>query len=79
MPANTWADRIVLDPQVLSGKPIIKGTRISVELIVDLLGRGYSVEDVLKQYEHITREDVRACIAYAADVLKGERVYGIPA
>ena len=74
-----WKTRIVTDPRILCGKPIIKGTRIAVELVVDLVGRGYTFEQVIEQYDHLTPLDVRACIAYAADVLKSERVYSVPA
>jgi len=63
-----WQDHISIDANVLVGKPVVKGTRIAVELIVDLLGRGYTVEQVLEQYDHLTPDDVRACLAYAADV-----------
>jgi uncharacterized protein (DUF433 family) len=73
-----WEERIVVDPKVLVGKPVIKGTRISVEFVVDLLGRGWSIEQVLKEYGHLTREDVQACLAYASDILKSERVYPLP-
>ncbi len=72
-----WTDRIVVDPNVLVGKPVIKGTRISVELIIDLLARGYSKEQILEQYDHITTEDIQACLAYASQVLRSERVYTI--
>lgn len=74
----TWQERIVVDPNVLTGKPIIKGTRMAVEFVVDLLGRGWSVDDVLREYDHLTKEDVQACLAYAGDVLKSERVYLTP-
>lgn len=70
-----WQSRIVLDPAVLVGKPVIKGTRISVEFVVDLLARGWTVEQVLKEYDHLTLEDIQACLAYASEVLKSERVY----
>ena len=73
-----WQDRITVDPNVLVGKPIIKGTRISVEFVVDLLGRGWSIEQVLREYDHLTPADVQACLAYASDVLKSERVYLLP-
>ena len=73
-----WQDRIVIDPNLLVGKPVIKGTRISVEFIVDLLGRGWTVERILKEYDHLTREDIQACLAYAGEVLKSERVYLVP-
>ena len=74
-----WRTRIVVDPKVLVGKPVIKGTRISVELVVDLLGRGYSTPQVLEQYPHVTAEDVQACLAYASEVLRSEKVYALPA
>ena len=74
----TWEDRITVDPDVLVGKPIVKGTRISVEFVIDLLARGWSVEQVLEEYDHLTREDVQACLAYASQTLKSERVYPSP-
>jgi uncharacterized protein (DUF433 family) len=73
-----WRDRIVVDPEILVGKPLIKGTRIAVELVIDLLGRGYTKEQVLEQYDHLTPEDVQACLAYAAEVLQSEKVYALP-
>ena len=73
-----WVDRITVDEKVLVGKPIIKGTRIAVEFVIDLLGRGWTVDQILQEYDHLTAEDVQACIAYAGDVLKSERVYLIP-
>jgi uncharacterized protein (DUF433 family) len=76
--AMVWQDRITLDPKVLVGKPIVKGTRISVEFVVDLLGRGWTVEQVLREYDHLTPEDIQACLAYASEVLKSERVYLTP-
>lgn len=57
--------RIVRNPAILSGKPTIQGTRISVELVLGWLAQGMTLEWVLEQYPHITREDVLACIAYA--------------
>ena len=73
-----WRERIVVDPRILVGKPVIKGTRISVELIIDLLARGYSKEQIREQYDHITTEDIQACLAYAGEILRSERVYAIP-
>lgn len=58
-----WQERIVANPNVLSGKPTIKGTRLAVEFIVALLGRGWTVEQVLREYEQLTKEDVEACVA----------------
>jgi uncharacterized protein (DUF433 family) len=71
-------ERIVIDPDILVGKPVIKGTRIAVELVVELLGRGYTKEQVLQQYDHLAPEDIQACLAYAAEVLQSEKVYAVP-
>jgi uncharacterized protein (DUF433 family) len=71
----SWNDRISADPRVLVGKPVVTGTRIAVEFVADLLGRGWTTEQVLREYDHLTPEDVQACLAYASEVLKSERVY----
>ena len=73
-----WQERIAVDPKILVGKPTIKGTRIAVEFVVDLLGRGWSTEQILREYDHLTAEDIQACLAYASEVLKSERVYPLP-
>ena len=67
--------RIVLDPAVLAGKPVIRGTRLSVDFIIGLLADGWSEADILRQYEGITRDDIAACLAYARDALTSEKVY----
>lgn len=74
-----WHERITVDPKVLVGKPVIKGTRISVEFVIDLLAGGWTIEQILTEYDHLTREDIQACLAYASAVLKSERVYPLPA
>ncbi|MCY4660490.1 MAG: DUF433 domain-containing protein [Acidobacteria bacterium] len=71
-------DRIVVDPHVLVGKPVIKGTRIAVEFIIDLMARGWTIEQILREYDHLTAGDIRACLTYASEVLKSERVYPTP-
>ncbi len=68
-------DRISLDPNILVGKPVVKGTRIAVELVVDLLARGWSQQQILDSYPNLVPEDIRACLAYASDLLRAERVY----
>jgi uncharacterized protein (DUF433 family) len=73
-----WHERITIDPAVLVGKPVIKGTRISVEFVIDLLARGWSAEQILQEYDHLTAEDIQACLAYASDTLKSERIYLTP-
>jgi uncharacterized protein (DUF433 family) len=70
-----WRSRIVIDPKILVGKPLIRGTRISVEFVVDLLAAGWSHEQVLESYPHISEQDIRACLAYAGELLHGEQVY----
>lgn len=73
-----WQDRISVDPKVLVGKPVIKRTRIAVEFVVDLLGRGWTTEQILHEYDHLKPEDIQACLAYASEVLKSERVCLLP-
>lgn len=68
-------NRITLDPRVMVGKPVIKGTRITVELILRQLAGGITVEEILKNYPHLTREDVYAAIGYATERIVEERVY----
>lgn len=60
------------NPQVMLGKPIIKGTRITVELLMRKLADGFTVEDILSMYPHLTLEQVRAAFAYAADKIANE-------
>ncbi len=67
-------ERIIVDPKVLVGKPVVKGTRIPVYLILNLLARGKKTEDILKDYPELTKEDVMAAIAYAASHMKYEEV-----
>lgn len=71
--------RIVIDPAILAGKPIIRGTRIAVEFVIDLLAEGWSQQQILANYPHLKPEDISACLHYAGSVLKQERVYPIPA
>jgi uncharacterized protein (DUF433 family) len=74
-----WRERIVVDPEVLVGKPVIKGTRLAVELIVDLMAQGWSEEQILENYPGITHEDLQACLGYASALLHAERVYPLSA
>jgi uncharacterized protein (DUF433 family) len=71
----SWQDRINVDPRILVGKPVVKGTRIAVELVVDLMAKGWTEEQILDSYPNLTAEDIRACLAYASEVLHSERVY----
>lgn len=70
----TLTDRIEVNPRVMLGKPVIRGTRIPVELILRKLSEGTSEADLLDAYPRLTREDIRAAIRYAADTLAHEEV-----
>lgn len=59
-----WEDRIVVDPEVVRGKPVIAGTRITVEFVVGLLAQGWAEKDILESYPHLKREDIQACLTY---------------
>jgi uncharacterized protein (DUF433 family) len=67
-------ERVVVDPKIMTGKPTIKGTRITVELILRKLGAGMSCEDIIEDHPHLTPEDIRAAQAFAADYLADEAV-----
>ena len=69
------ADRIVLDPDVLAGKPVVRGTRLSVEFIIGLMADGWSEANILANYPGLTRDDIAACLAYARDILQSEKVF----
>ncbi len=73
-----WQSRIALDPDILVGKPVIRGTRLAVEFIIDLLAQGWSTEEILRNYPGITLADIQACLSYAGAALKAEKVYAIP-
>ena len=67
-------ERIVADPKILGGKPVIKGTRIAVSLILDLLGSGMTPKEIVIEYPHLTEQDVLAATRYAASLLEGEHI-----
>ena len=69
-----WQDRIEVSEDVLAGKPVVKGTRLAVEFVIQLLARGWTEEQIIENYPGLTVEDLRACLAYAHEVLAGERV-----
>lgn len=70
-----WQDRIVIDPDILVGKPTIRGTRLAVEFIVDLLAQGWTEAEILRNYPGLTHEDVQACLSHASALLRAEKVY----
>jgi len=71
----TGNPRIALDPQVLSGKPVIRGTRLSVDFIIGLMADGWAEVDILRNYPGVSHEDIAACLGYARDALRAEKVY----
>ena len=70
-----WQERIVTNPAVLVGKPVIRGTRIAVEFLLEILAEGWTTEVILENYPQLTADDVQAALHYAADVLKHERIF----
>jgi uncharacterized protein (DUF433 family) len=62
-------DRIAINPDVCNGRPVIRGTRITVQTVLEFLGAGDSIEEVLKEYPSLTREDVLACIQYSSRLM----------
>ena len=70
-------ERIVVNPKVMGGKPIVKGTRITVQQVLRLLAQGLSSNEILKDYPHLTRDDITAVLLYAAKVAGEEEVYPI--
>jgi len=79
MVSGMGVERIVMDPEVLSGKRVMKGTRIPVYLILELLAAGMSVDDVLREYPELTREDIQAVLEYASRILQHEIVVPLEA
>lgn len=69
MKRNPLLERITLDPNVMTGKPVIKGTRLTVQHILNLLAHGTTIEEILKEYSGLTKEDVQACLLYASETL----------
>ena len=72
---NNLLNRIVIDPKVMVGKPVIKGTRITVELILRQLAQGIAVKKILENYPHLAEKDIFAAIAYGAHLVREERAY----
>lgn len=70
-----WQERIVVDPKILVGKPVIKGTRLAVEFIVELLAQGWPENEILRNYPGVTHDDIAACLKYATSILKAEKIY----
>ena len=71
----TWTDYIHADPAIAAGKPVVKGTRLAVDFLMELFGNGWTREEVLQAYPQLTPEALQAVFAFAAEVLHDERMY----
>jgi uncharacterized protein (DUF433 family) len=69
-----YQERIIADPKILAGKPVVKGTRIAVDLVLEELAHNPDLEELLAAHPDLTRDDVQACLAYAQAVVTGEEV-----
>jgi len=74
MKNQSYLERITVDPEIMLGKPVIRGTRITVELILRKLSEGMSIEELLEAYPHLVRDDILAAISYSADVISQEEL-----
>ena len=72
-----WQEYISSDPEILFGKPVVKNTRIPVDLILEKLAAGNSIDDLLQAYPNLTQDGIRACLLFAADSAKHEKVIAI--
>jgi len=74
-----WRERIGVQPDVAFGKPVVKGTRLAVEFVIDLLVHGCTVEEILENYPQLKREDILACLAYAGELVEEQIMYPLGA
>jgi uncharacterized protein (DUF433 family) len=72
-------EQIVVDPDILVGKLVVKGTRLAVKFLLDLMAQGWSAEQILRNYPQLTAADLRAALPYDAESPKGERVFPLAA
>jgi len=72
-----WKDHIVSDNNILLGKPVIKGTRISVELVIELFENGWTEKTILENYPHLTAEDIKAVFAYVKEAMQHDRLFSL--
>ena len=71
---HPYKERIIVNPGIMLGKPVIKGTRITVELILRKLSENMSFEELLEAYPHLAKEDILAALSYSADVISQEEL-----
>jgi uncharacterized protein (DUF433 family) len=73
-----WRDYVISDPMVLAGKPHLKGTRLSIEFVLELLAAGWDRDGLRDNYPNLTEDRIRAALAYAAETFREERFYVLP-
>jgi uncharacterized protein (DUF433 family) len=71
---RTYHERVIADPRILAGKPVVKGTRIAVDLVLEELAQNPAIDELLAAHPDLTRDDVQACLAYARAIVTGEEV-----
>jgi uncharacterized protein (DUF433 family) len=74
---DAYHDLIEVNPKIMMGKPVIKGTRLTVEMILESLGAGETMENLLVSYPRLTHQAIQAALSFAAEALKGEKIYPI--
>lgn len=79
MEVTKLIDRIEINPRILNGKPVIRGTRLSVQFIMGLMAQGMTVQDILNEYHRLTEEDIHACFEFAAQALESSLFYPLSA
>lgn len=73
-----YQKRIIINPKIMTGKPVIKGTRITVELILRLMAQGMKTEEILDNYPHLKQEDIYAALEYGAETIEQEQILPLP-
>jgi uncharacterized protein (DUF433 family) len=74
-----WPQRITIDREILAGKPVIRGTRMAVEFVLELMASGQSESQILENYPGLTADDILACLSYASYLAHEYRAYPVPA
>lgn len=72
-----WDEKIIIDENICAGKPVVKGTRLSVDFVLDLLANGWSYDTIIENYPQLTLDTIRACLEYASQVIKDEKVVAL--
>lgn len=71
---NKLLNRIIVDPKIMVGKPVIKGTRIPVDMIIRQLAQGMTIKEILEDYPQLKKDDIKAALEYCAEIIEGETI-----